>query len=282
MANPPSQFYKKPYPFGSETEREADLEIDGGFLRFRDYPTPNDVIKYGLIGVPKTFPLTGEVIDDEMVLPFMASAIADIEMTGLTISPTIFTKTDDFHEGVFTRNYFPVTVNKFPVLEVQDITLYFPHTSSDKPMLKYVIPREWISLDGFTRFNIIASTGLLAPQMTGATYNAPLAIWTNSQYRPNAFTATWQAGFERGKLPYNVWKLIIDKTAYDFLKDIGPVLFPMGSMSVSLDGISQSAQNPGPTLFEHRLKRLERSIAEQMNRILGYYGQTLNIDFAGM
>ena len=93
---------------------------------------------------------------------------------------------------------------------------------------------------------------------------------------------TWQAGFERDKLPYNVWKLIIDKTAYEALRDFGPLLFPMGSMSVSMDNVSQSAQNPGPTLFEQRLSRLRKSIDEQLNKILSYYGQTLNIEFAGM
>jgi len=269
------------FPLGSQTTDLNHLEIDSGFLRFRHYPTPEDVINIGLIGFPKEFPLTGERITKEYVSMHLAAAIANVEMSGLIINPIISSKQEDYHDGMFHQKYFPVMVDKFPVLDVESIILIFPHSTTDQPMLTFTIPKTWISWDR-NKVNVIASTGLLAPQMTGSTYNAPLAIWTNNSYRPNSFTVTWKAGFEQDKLPYNLWKLLVDMAAYSILNDIGPLMFPLGSMSVSIDNVSQGSQSPGPTLLLQRLKTLKEQIDKTYNTIMAYYGQTMNISFAGL
>jgi hypothetical protein len=269
------------FPIGSQTTDTTRLEIDSGFLRFHRYPTPQDVANIGLIGFPKQFPLTGEFITAEFISQHLAAVIANIEMGGLIINPIICSKQEDYHDGMFMQKYFPVMVDRFPVVDVESIILMFPHTTMNNPMLNYTIPKEWISWDR-NKINIIASTGLLAPQMTGSVYNAPLAIWTNNSYRPNSFTVTWKAGFENDKLPYNVWKLIVDMTALSILNDVGPLMFPLGSMSVGIDSVSQSSQSPGPTLLLQRLKSLQEQVNKTYNTILAYYGQTLNMSFAGI
>jgi hypothetical protein len=272
-----------PYPEKVETENLETLEIDAGFLRFHVYPTPEDVLKIGLLGVPKRFPMTGEEITPEYITDMMAAAIADIEMTGLTISPAVFTKQEDFHEGMLLQNFFPIMVNKYPVLAVESVIFVFPHaTLPDKDrMLRYIVPKHWISWER-AKINVIASTGPLLPQMTGTQYNSPLALWTNTNYRPNAYTATWQAGFQPDKLPYNVWRFIVDKTAFNILSDIGPLLFPISGMSVGIDGLSQSSQFPAHRLLEGRLAALDMRIRKTENLIQSYYGQRLNMSFAGM
>lgn len=269
------------YPLGSQTTDLPHLEIDSGFLRFHRYPTPKDVLDIGLIGFPKVFPLTGEEITPEFVSTHLAAAIANIEMSGLIINQVTRSKQEDYHDGMFMQKYFPILVDFFPVVDVESIILMFPHTTMDTPMLRYEIPKTWISWDR-NKINIIASTGLLAPQMTGSVYNAPLAIWTNNSYRPNAFTVTWKAGFEPDKLPYNIWKLLVDMAAYSILNDIGPLMFPLGSMNVSIDNVSQGSQSPGPTLLLQRLKILQEQINKTTNLVMAYYGQTMNISFAGV
>lgn len=270
-----------PYPLGSQTRDLEHLEIDSGFVRFRRYPTPQDVFDIGLIGFPKVFPLTGERVTPEFVATHLSSAIADVEMTGLIINPVIRSKQEDYHDGMFMQRYFPVLVDFFPVLDVESVILTFPHSTTDTPMMTYTIPKTWISWDR-NKINIIASTGLLAPQMTGSIYNAPLAIWTNNSYRPNSFTVTWKAGFESEKLPYNVWKLLVDMATYTILTDIGPLMFPLGSMSVGIDNVSQSSQSPGPTILMQRLKTLKENITKSTNTIMAYYGQTMNLSYAGV
>jgi hypothetical protein len=270
-----------PFPLGSQTTNTSELEIDSGFLRFHRYPTPKDVADIGLIGFPKIFPLTGERITEEYISMHLAAVIASVEMNGLIINPIIATKQEDYHDGMFMQKYFPVMVDRFPVLDVESIILIFPHSTMDKPMLKYTIPKEWISWDR-NKINVVASTGLLAPQMTGSVYNAPLAIWTNNSYRPNSFTVTWKAGFPDDKLPFNIWKLLVDMAALSILNDIGPLMFPLGSMSVSIDNVSQGSQSPGPTLLMQRLKTLQDQVNKTYNTIMAYYGQTMNISFAGL
>jgi hypothetical protein len=225
--------------------------------------------------------MTGETIDDELITSYLGTAIATLEMTGLTISPTNFTKQEDFHDGMLGSRYFSVIVDRYPVLDVQDMTLCFPHTTNDKAQYKYVIPKTWLSWEK-NKINLIASTGLLAPQMSGPVLNAPLAIWSNAPYRPNAFTVTWQAGFEPDKLPYLLWKLLVDMATFDLLVDVGPMLFPVGSMSVGIDGVSQSSQTPGPQLLTSRLKDLEKRIDKQKATITAFYGQTIAMDFMGL
>lgn len=272
-----------PYPERVETASSTNLEIEAGFLRFKTYPTPADVFRVGLLGIPKHFPLTGEPITEEFVMDVLAATIADIEMTGLIISPVIFNKQEDFHDGMLIQNFFPIQVNKYPVLDVESVEFIFPHATlpPEQRMLRYSVPKHWISWDK-CKVNVIASTGPLLPQMTGTQYNTPLALWTNTNYRPNAYIVTWQAGFEADKLPYNVWKLIIDMTAYNILTGIGPLLFPMQGMSVGIDNLSQSAQYPGPRLLDSMLAALADRIKRGMNTVQSYYGQRIHMSFAGM
>jgi hypothetical protein len=275
--------WKNPYPEYTETQPNEYLEINDGFLRFHTLPTPDEVLKVGLLGVPKRFPMTGEMITPEYVSDVLAAAISEVEMTGLIINPIICTKQEDFHDGMLVNNFFPIQVNKYPVLDVESVIFVFPHTTTvdANRMLRYIVPKNWISWDK-CKINVIASTGPLLPQMTGTQYNSPLALWTNTSYRPNAYTVTWQAGFEADKLPYGVWKYLIDLTAYNILMDVGPLLFPISGMSVGIDGLSQTSQFPAHKLLEGRLQALEKRILNSRNAIRSYYGQRMNISFMGM
>jgi hypothetical protein len=275
--------WNNPYPEYTETNRTEYQEINDGFLRFHTLPTPEEVMKIGLLGVPKRFPMTGESITPEYVSDILAAAIAEVEMSGLIINPIICTKQEDFHDGMLVNNFFPIQVNKYPVLDVESVIFVFPHTTTKEKdrMLRYIVPKHWISWDK-CKINVIASTGPLLPQMTGTQYNSPLALWTNTSYRPNAYTVTWQAGFEADKLPYNVWKYLIDIASYNILMDIGPLLFPISGMSVGIDGLSQSSQFPAHRLLEGRLQALEKRIVNARNAIRSYYGQRMNISFMGM
>ena len=272
-----------PFPQNTENLDVDTLEIDSGFLRYHTYPTPEEVLKYGLRGLPKQFPLTGETIDEDFVGSFLASAIAEIEMTGLIINPTIFTKQEDYHDGMMLKNFFPIILHRFPILDIESVIFIFPHASLPQKdqMLRYIVPKHWISWDR-NKVNLIASTGPLLPQMTGTQYNTPLALWTNTNYRPNAYTVTWQAGFESDKLPYNVWKLLIDAAALRILMDVGPLLFPMSGMSVGIDGVAQSSQYPGHKLLESRINMLEQKVDKAKDIVLSHYGQRLKISYIGM
>jgi hypothetical protein len=273
----------QPYPEHTESEvtNKSVLELDSGFLRFKTYPTPQDILDFGLKGIPKRFFLTGEEITADYIEPFLASAIAEIEMVGLTISPVIKTHNEDFHDQQFTKNYLPIVVPACPILDVEAINLIYPHVNSDQPMHTFQIPKGWITWDK-NKINVIASTGVLAPTMLNQTSSPILAIWTSAVYKPNTIACVYQAGFPPDKLPYNLWKLIIDKTVFSLLIDIGPLLLPMQSMAVGIDGVSQSASTPGIAFLDMRMKNLQKQIDKSTRQILGYYGIGLKISFIGM
>lgn len=273
-----------PYPERTNVTEISTLDIDSEFKRFKEYPLPDDVRKFGLAGIPKVFPLTGEPISDDLIYDHMTASVADIEMTGLTINPTSFSKQDDFHDGQVLNNFFPLKVTKFPILDVETIEFVFPHSTlagEEGEILKYSIPKHWVSWDR-CKINMIASTGHLLPQMAGGQLNAPLAIWASSPYRPNAVLVHWKAGFKRDQLPVNVWRLIVDMTAFNLLSDIGPMLFPIGNMSVNIDSVGQSLNHPGHRIFEQRLASLDKRIQTGLNKISSYYGQRLSINYMGL
>jgi hypothetical protein len=269
------------YPAWSETTSTTLTEVEGAFLRFKPMVTPSDVLRYGLIGIPKIFPLTGERIDEDLISAYLASAIANVEMTGLIISPILTHHVDDWHETMFTDRYFPILVNKYPVTAVESIILTYPNATSPNPKTIYTIPKDWITWER-NKINVIAAGGILAPQQLGGSANIPIAMWTRADYRPSAFRVTYQAGFENDKLPMNVWSLLIDMATYDLLSDIGPLLFPTSSISVGIDNVQQSSSLPGPKLFEGRLMLLKDKIAKAKATISAYYGQTASLQFAGM
>jgi hypothetical protein len=270
-----------PYPEKTEIVNQSVLEIDSGFMRFCAYPTPADILKFGLKGIPKRFPLTGEMLDEEYISPFLASAIADLEMTGLCINSILKTYNEDFHDQQFTKNYMPILLPLSPVLRVEKIVFHYPHTTTDQPMAVFIVPEHWITFEK-NKVNIVASTGVLAPSLLNQTSTPVLAIWSNATYRPNAMSVTYQAGFMPDQLPYNLWKLLIDKAVYSILIDIGPLLLPVQSMSVGMDGISQSASTPGASLLDRRIQSLQKEIDRTTRKILGYYGINTKISFAGM
>lgn len=269
------------YPTWSETTDTTKLEIEGQFRRFKPMVTPSDILRYGLIGIPKRFPLTGEEITEDYVGNHMSSAIAEIEMSGLIISPILTHHIDDWHEAMFTDRYFPIIVNKYPVTAVESIVLTFPNATTPRPNTIYTIPEEWITWER-NKINVIATGGILAPVQLGGSANIPLAMWTNRDYRPSAFKVTYQAGFENDKLPANVWQLIIDKATYSLLMEIGPLLFPNSSINVGIDGVQQSSGLPGPKLFEGRLNMLRDKIQKNYATIVAFFGQTINMQFSGL
>ena len=67
--------------------------------------------------------------------------------------------------------------------------------------------------------------------------------------------------------------------AYKFLSSLGPVLFPQNSVSIGIDGTSQSVGTLGPAFLQNRLADLEKIIEKQMEAAKGYYQKRFLVDF---
>jgi hypothetical protein len=271
-----------PYPRWANVDDDANIEINGGFTRFKTMVTPMDVVKFGLVGVPKVFPMTGEPITEEYIAHHLEAAVAKLEMQGLMLSPVIFSHVDDFTDsGLAGTRFFPVILKKFPLRTVESVKLLFPNATRANPQMEYTIPDTWLSWEQ-NKLNIIATTGILAPSQIGNNTGVPLYSMMFNGYRPNAFRVTYKAGFDQDKLPALLWKLLVDMTVYDVLNDIGPLLFPSTGINVQQDSVSQSAQLPGPRIFELRMSVLDKEIQRNKQLIMGYYGMQFAMEFAGI
>ena len=244
--------------------------------------TPQDVINFGLIGVPKVFPLTNEPINAEYIAQYLQVAIASLEMMGMLLSPVICHHIDDFtSDGLIGTRFFPTILKKYPVREIESIELLFPNATTKNPTLKYVIPKEWITFEN-NKVNVIATTGVLSPTMVAGSTTVPYLGLFQGGYKPSSYRVNYRAGFDQDQLPVLVWQLILDITTFSLLTDLAPLMFPSQGISVGIDSVSQSAQLPGPRIFDSRLKSLREKIETQKQIISGYYASQMTMEFAGI
>ena len=271
-----------PYPKNSNTDQNEHLDIAGNFVRFKPMITPRDVIQFGLIGVPKVFPMTGEHLTEEHVALHLQTAINELEMQGLLLSPVNSFHVDDaLSSSFFDTRYFPTLLKRFPVREIISVELRYPNAGTENASLVYTIPKQWVTFEN-NKVNIIPTTGYLMMTSLSGSAQIPVTTLFTSRYRPSAYRIEYLAGFDQDKLPVIVWQLLNDMATYSLLAEIAPLLFPSTGLSVGVDGLSQSTQLPGPTVFNGRLQALQLKIDTAKKLVFGYYGQGFSIEFAGL
>lgn len=292
------QFDEEWHQYPVET---MDLSTEGAVKRFTSMPGPKEVFNYALMGLPKFLPLTQERITIEgLVDPsgylnempvedFLTSAITEIEMDlGCNLSETVHFHTVDYIEGMDTKNYYGIKLPRWPATSVVKMSVVYPHaTSTDSARyMEYTMPKNWVTLVK-NKVNIVVSTG-----STVAEYNTPgntvaggmfsYAVgYGRGAYRPNAYSIIYKAGFNHDKMPALVADLIKTWAAIRYLNDISVVMFPVGSVSNSLDGISQSVTINMPQMIQGRLESLEKKKDELKKSFKKQFGNTVSMTFIG-
>lgn len=111
------------------------------------------------------------------------------------------------------------------------------------------------------------------PQSTASGYF--LSIIGNRHWVSSYFRAIYTAGFPDGQIPTIVNEYIGTVAAILVLSDLAATYAKSGSASIGMDGISQSASNPGPQLFSTKIEQLEKLKDKLQKEIKNLYGQTL-------
>lgn len=270
------------YPVFSE-----EMSHEGAFKRFTHFPTPQEVYDYALIGLPKYFPLTREPIPVSMFEPFLNSAVTEIEMElGINLSPVQHFHSEDYLDGMFTANYMGIRLQRWPATEITHVQLKFPHTNTPTPYQKYTIPSNWIYLRR-NRINVVAAFGAVAVSVdNSASVNAG-GIFTyitgfgRGAYAPGVIEVLYKAGFEHDKLPSSVADLIKTWAAWRAMMMIFPVLFPQSSVSVGIDGVSQSVGFNMFAALQARLQLMEQKKKELAAALVKSFGRTAKMSFLG-
>lgn len=274
----------------SRTERQGLFPIwakDGediceSFERYGSIPTPDELKKRALFGIPLKSQLTGEEITDETLKHYIDSAISELEHElDLYITPVKFEEKHDYRRHEFTWNYNYLKLNHPNVITVERVQLTF---SNDEEELGFVdFPLEHVHLmpqEGVIQLVPAFGTslsGFLLSAFSGTQFHALRAIGLENF--PGGVRVDYTAGFEKDRVPAAMIELIENMAAFKLLTFLGPLIFPHTSVGVSMDGVSQSVGTPGPNFLTNRIKDLNEIIEKQKTAIKGYYQRAYQIDF---
>lgn len=282
---------------------EDGLSFEGAMKRFKTMPTPEDVFKKALLGLPKALTMTNESLTPDDCAIFLESAITEIEMsTCLNITPVDHWQSFDYIDGNFEANFSGQKLERWPATKVTKMSLKFPHTQTisvpyNQPQPPnpgnvpgayqvYTIPPGWIALRR-NKINIVAAFGTVSVQTDQSAIANAGGIFSyitgfgRGAYQPAMIEVWYTAGFEVDKLPSTVWDLIVTLACTRFLEDIFPVLLPYQSVSVSIDGVSQSANINLPSLIMKRIEFLQAQYEKKKAALNQNFGKTVKLCFIG-
>jgi len=241
-----------------------------------------------LFGIPLRAALTGQEISNESLKRFIRRGVSDFETSiRIPVSPVRITdrfdfiRSDDIQFG--TRQ-----LTRWPILQVEQLAALYPgrsETVRDKEGNitregeEAIYPTDWIVPEADSGLiRVVPTSGSLVDNPNAQfLYSGGSMAFTLSGTRswPSLWRITYTAGFDFEKIPDVVNDLIGTLTAIKFLSQMGPAIFPVGSMSVSIDGLGQSVSTPGPQWLSQRMQELIAERERLVPQIRAYYGTDL-------
>lgn len=250
--------------------------------RFTDLPTPTTMKARTLFGIPLRSYLTGQEVTDETLQYYIDVSISELEHSlDMYISPVEFDERHDYNREMQFWSFGYMKVDHSPINFVKQFQLTFNNGVQNGAVLVDV-PLEFIHVqpqEGTVQLvpaQGVSISGFITSIYSGLGYHA-----FNSQaisHWPGAIHIVYQAGFEPGKVPGLLSGLIENMAAQKFLSSLGPILFPHNSVSIGIDGTSQSVGTLGPAFLQNRLKDLNDMITKQMDVARGYYMKKFLVD----
>lgn len=255
--------------------------LDPSENRFQSLPTPASMKQQTLFGIPLRSFLTGETVSDDTLQYYIDASISELEHAlDMYITPVEFDERHDYQRHLQFWSFGYMKVDHAPINKVTKFELTFNNGLTTGPdgnptNILVSIPLEYIHTqpqEGTIQLvpaQGVSISGFIVSIYSGLGYHA-----FNSQaisYWPGAIHVVYQAGFEKDKVPALLSNLIQNMAAHKFLSSLGPVLFPHNSVSIGIDGTSQSVGTLGPAFLQNRLKELQEMVEKQMDIVRGYY-----------
>jgi hypothetical protein len=267
-----------PFPY-------REIEQESTPTRYSPIPTPASMKEGVLFGIPLKSYLTGQDVSDNAIQNFINQSISEIEHElDLYITPVTFSERHDYsaHQQLWSFGY--LKVDHTPVLDVSKYQLSFNNGNNNPGTVPLVdVPLEFIhvqSQEGTVQLvpaQGISISGFVASIYSGLGFHA-FNSQAISQW-PGAVLIEYRAGFEKDKVPALLAGLIENLAAFKLLSVMGPILFPHNSVSIGIDGTSQSVGTLGPAFLRNRLDDLEKIVQSQKEAARGYYQKRFLIDY---
>ena len=267
-----------------EIEQFPVWAVDQGedpVTRYLPIPTSTNVKATKLFGIPLVSAFTQETMADTTIDEFIASAISEIEMTlDLYITPVKFTEKHDYKREAFTWSHNFMNLMHPNVLTVEKLELSFSNEDDSGfvqfPMeFIHVLPQEG-TIQLVPAFGNSVS-GFLLSAFSGVQFHS-LRAGGFTEF-PGGIRVTYTSGFAKDRVPAALVELIRVKTALKTLSALGPVLFTQNSVSIGIDGVSQSTSNAGPKFLETRITDLEKEEEKLTAAAKGYFQRSFVHDY---
>lgn len=265
-------------PFPVRATEELQPAVD----RFSTLPTVQDMKERYLFGIPLVSSLTGETLSDNAIDFYIKAAISELEHTlDIYITPVVFREKHDYDRHDFTWSYNFMKLDHSPILNVSKLELSFSNDAAVPGFVQF--PMEFVhvmSQEGTIQLVPAFGTstsGFLLSAFSGTQFHALRA--TGMTHFPGAIRVEYTAGFEQDKIPAAISQLIGLMAALNILSILGPILFPNTSISIGIDGASQSTGTFGPKHFNDRIEQLTKERDRQMEAIKGYYQKRFLFDY---
>lgn len=281
MATEYKEDYHQGYPCFAD-----NCGFEPGIRHLKSIPTPQEIYRYALLGIPKFFQLTGEEIPMYLAEDALDSAIAEIEMsTGMNISEVVHYQPEDFIEGKFGMNAMGTKLIKWPATEIIKVALKFPNANTNTTYQEVVLPGTWIYLKK-NKVNVTPAAGIASISVFangGTPFNGvySYSLGLNQPYSPGIIEIVYKAGFKADQLPANLADLIKTWAAGRMLTDLLPLLFPHSGVSVSIDGVNQSVQFNIAAMLTAKLQGLDLKKSQLLKSLMSQYKSVISTAFIG-
>lgn len=280
--NDPNSAYPQPTQPGDApvNGKATDLNQgvgEDGFSRHAALLDPQKFKKKYLFGVPLRAALTGETIDIDDLKEYIYDAVQEFEMqVRIPVSPV--RQTDKFDYVQADEMQFSTRqTTRWPILEVEALWALWPGRQEGSE-LPY--PTGWVSIQGDQGlFSIVPNSADLTNADTQFLASIPYRALGlgNVQQWPNMWRIQYKAGFDHDKIPHAVNHLIGVMAAINFLSIMGPAIFPMNSVSVSVDGVAQGTGSPGPQWLAGRIADLTAERDRLIPMMKSHYGTDMQM-----
>lgn len=257
-------------------------EIEPKVTRFKSLPTPDDLKAHVLFGIPLTSSITNETLSDTALQFYIDTAISEIEhILDIHITPVKFREKHDYKRHHFTWNYNYLKVDHGPILTVEKLELSFTNDQDVDGFVNFPLEHVHVQPQEHTIQLVPAFgtslSGFLLSAFSGTQFHALRA--TGVTDFPGGVRVEYTAGFCEGKIPAIFIELIETIAALKLLSILGPILFPQTSVSIGIDGASQSTGSFGPKHLNDRIDQLEKQRETQLAAVKGYYQKAYLVDF---
>lgn len=251
-------------------------------MRYMPLPSPADLRRRSLFGIPLVSSLTGEAVSDETLQDFINQAISQLEMDlDIYITPTRFSEKHDYSREMFAMSFAYLKLNHPNIINVESVQISFNNDTVMNAAITFplehvhVMPQEG-TIQLVPAFGTSLS-GFLLSAFSGVQYHAFNSALL--QNWPGAVRVTYTAGFADGKVPAAIVSVIDKMAAIRLLSMMGPILYPIASTSIGIDGVSQSVSTLGPGYLKQRMDELNQQLQVELATCRGYFQRSILVDY---